>query len=248
MKARVKSAIRVGLSILAGVAVGLAAVVAINNESLESPRRVARHSANELMPPAPNLDDMVAEADAILIAEIDSVDSAGLYSGYSGGSLLLVLTPTPGSGLGTPTPRPLYALPFIDLVLDVESVIKDDASSEPWILRMAPADAPVSTSSFCDDDAAEFPPGNISERYMFFLTQAPDGAYGLAHGPFDRIVLDNGNDEVSYSDCLKSDIPFAAGMDEEDFVDAVETQVAAPTRTPTATSTPTRTPTATPTP
>lgn len=181
-----------------GIMIGLAILSISKQEDItDSMLNRFGRSRLELTGPAGSLIDMVESADAILIGEVDSVDDSGLFAGYNGDSIIEVHTPTPNPSLGSPTPPPLAALPYVDLLIDDENVLKNDASNTDWILRMV-AEGVASTAIVCSDDFVEFPPGDIGERYMFFVSQNPDGSYGLHHGPYDRIILGS---EILYSDC-----------------------------------------------
>lgn len=225
------------LAIMITVVVGLRVFKYVTKES--------HADGVELVPPPEDLYELVHLADVITVGEIDSVIDSGLYAGYSGATFLEIQTPTPSSSI-TATPYPLAAIPFIDIEIDEEVVLKEDNANNDHVLRMA-APALQDTSVSCSDAGRVYPPGDTGERFMWFLRQNPDGSYGIAGGPYDRIIL---GQEITYSDCDETAVEFATGMDEDDFVSAVETQIAGPTRTPTITPTPTstRTPTATRTP
>lgn len=206
-----------------------------------------KEAGSGLVPPAIDLYELVAISDVILIGTIDSVADQGEYVGYDeSDDLIPFATSTPPSASGTPTPVPLFSLPYADFVVSVQTLLKNDGGSGDRTVRMI-TDGPKPKATACAPSGVEFPSGDIDETYLFFLNKNPDDTYGLYRGPYARIKL---GQEITYSDCDETAVEFATGMDEDDFVSAVETQIAGPTRTPTITPTPTltRTPTATRTP
>src|SRR5690606_34004086 len=75
--------------------------------------------------------------------------------------------------------------------LHVEEVIRDDgtiASGEPIILRILG----FATEEYKQlSQASEFPLSYTGDRHLFVLTPNPDGkSYGLAYGPWSRLILD----------------------------------------------------------
>lgn len=207
---------------LVGVLIGVLAVWSpLRNR--EVPTAHTRHeSSGELVPPAGSVEALVAEADVILVGTIDSLTDDGFYAGYVGGTLVPAYTSTPPSMPGTPTPVPVVSIPYMDFEIDEELVLKEDPVSAAHVVRMI-GRSPISSDLFCDGEMWPYPPGNIGDRFAFFLSQNPDGSYGLLHGPYDRIDLE---DEITYTDCPESAVPFADGMDEQEFIDAIATEVA----------------------
>lgn len=245
MEAKIRSAF-IGIAlIVVGWGIGKIAIRALRGESTFLGD--VNSSVYGPVPPAIDLYELVKLSDVILIGEIDQIADQGDYTGYDeSGELIPLATSTPPSSLGTPTALPDFSLPYSDFIISVQELIKNDGGSGDRTVRMI-TDGPKPKSTACAPSEANFPPGDIGETYMFFLKKNPDDTYGLYRGPYDRIIL---GQEITYSDCDETAVEFATGMDEDDFVSAVETQIAAPTRTPTSTPTPTstRTPTTTRTP
>lgn len=202
----------------------IAAAVAIVISTASSQSTGTGHQGNvESVGPLADLAAMVASADIIVIGELDSIVKSSTFTGYNAyGTAIPVPTWTTTIIQPTHTPRPYNAVPFTDFFIDDSEIIKDDAPSNPLILRRLRSLLSNATQ-VAVDIVSDYPMGQVGEEYLFFLNTNPDSTYGLRHGPWDRLIISG--EEVTYSDGDQTPVPFASGMTPSEFVQAVRDEV-----------------------
>ena len=166
------------------------------------------------LPIPANRQELVQKADVIVVGRVGQVVRQGEFAGYAADGTLI----RPESA----DPRIRNpALPFYDLEIKVERIIKDDGvirSGKPLLLRMSGVRTAAQINP--QDD---FPMSSPGDRHLFFLSRNPDNeTYGLYFGAWSRLNIDG--PIVTASDGGHSTIPFIGRTAPSDFIDQLESK------------------------
>jgi hypothetical protein len=176
------------------------------------------HDTSILFPMPRNLTDLIDNADVIVIGTVGKIVDEGAFEGYDQDGNFIRSTDFDPDNLSIDD----TALPFVDYVIQVEKVIKDDGtikSNRPVILRM-----PGNRTGKIPTDS-EYPMSAPGDHHLFFLSRNPDRkSYGLYYGARSRLTI-NGP-VVTYSNGAHTPIIFddlyGRAIEPNSFIQKVE--------------------------
>jgi hypothetical protein len=152
--------------------------------------------------PPRSLDELVDKAPVIFIGMVGPAVRYIDRCPYTGDAELLTACPAADVD-GNPAPT----YPLTDFLLDVEVVIRDDATiarHDPILLRLL---GRVTDELKYLSPGGEYPFSYTGERYLFLLTPIPDeNVYGLAYGPWSRLIIEG--DYLRVSDETRQPLQF----------------------------------------
>ena len=171
-----------------------------------------------------SLAELVRDSEAIVVAEYSEISDAG--------EITLLVIPTPPTPI-TPGPA-VVTTTLLVTELTVESILKSDGevTTTENITYTMGGPLPSGTAEHEDDADLDWPhvwPEDT--EFIMFITRREGGNYIVSGGWCGRILT--GGSEVTCSDGDRTVMPFMSGVDRDDFISAIQTEVASPSDTET---------------